>query len=189
MYKINGSDGTADKYSQLDSVMERYSTGQGQLIRILQEAQEIFGYLPEEVQAYIAGKTGVSVSEINGVVTFYSLFSTEPGGRYAINVCLGTACYVQGSQGIMEDFRRELGLKEGDTTADGLFTVKTTRCIGACGLAPVITVNDEVHGKTSRKDVPRILRKYRKNEEAQDKTNDQERERPGANQEQPAAGH
>lgn len=121
------------------------------------------------------------------MVTFYSLFSTEPRGRYGINVCLGTACYVQGAQGILEDFRRELRLKERDTSEDGLFTIKSTRCVGACGLAPVITVNDEVHGRAGRKDVARILRKYRKVEEALDKDHDKDK-RPAADQEQHPAG-
>lgn len=167
-------------------MIDRYSPGGGQLIRILQEAQEIFGYLPEEVQTYIAGKTGIPVSEVNGVVTFYSLFSTEPRGKYGISVCLGTACYVQGAQGIIDDFRRDLRLKDGDTSADGLFTVKSTRCLGACGLAPVITVNGEVHGRVSRKDAARILRQYRKLEEAE-RADDQRPERPAGDQEQPPA--
>lgn len=186
MCQIDGNN-TDQKYSSLDKVIERYSSEQGQLIRILQEAQEIFGYLPEEVQTYIAGKTNIPVSEINGVVTFYSLFSTDPRGRYGINVCLGTACYVQGAQGILEDFRRDLQLKERDTSEDGLFTVKSTRCVGACGLAPVITVNDEVHGRASRKDVARILRKYRKIEEASEKTDDKHK-RPAADQEEHPPG-
>lgn len=186
MCQIDGN-GIDQKYSRLDKVIERYSAGQGQLIRILQEAQEIFGYLPEEVQTYIAGKTNIPVSEINGVVTFYSLFSTEPRGRCGINVCLGTACYVQGAQRILEDFRRELRLKERDTSEDGLFTIKSTRCVGACGLAPVITVNNEVHGRAGRKDVASILRKYRKIEEALDKVHDNDK-RPAADQEQHPAG-
>lgn len=156
------------KYAALDRIIDRYGGDRGQLIRILQEAQEIFGYLPEEVQAYIAGKLDMPVSEINGVVTFYALFTTEPRGRFSINVCTGTACYVQGAQDILDDFRRGLGLTDTDTTVDSLFTVKSTRCIGACGLAPVLTVNDEVHGKLTRKDVSRLLRTYKKRAEVKD---------------------
>ncbi len=159
------------------------------MIRILKEAQDISGYLPEEVQDYIAGRIGVPVSEVNGVVTFYSLFNTDPVGRYGINVCMGTACYVQGARGIMEDFRRELALEDGDTSADGVFTVKSTRCLGACGLAPVITVNGEVHGNLGRKDVSKILRSYRKLHGAGEKRDDQRVERPGADQEQATAGN
>lgn len=188
VFKINRSDKDPDeKYGRLDEIITRFGSG-GQLIRILQEAQNIFGYLPEEVQTYIADKTGIPVSEVNGVVTFYSLFHTEPGGRHSVNVCLGTACYVQGARAIMEDFRRDLGLKDGDTSEDGLFTVKSTRCIGACGLAPVITVDKEVHGRINRKDVSKILRKYRKLEEVAEKADDYKQERFTENREKAPAG-
>ncbi len=150
------------KYAALDRIMHRYHCDRGQLIRVLQEAQEVFGYLPEEVQTYIAGKMDMPVSEVNGVVTFYSLFTTDPQGRFTINVCTGTACYVQGAQHLLEDFKRNLNLTDNNTTADGLFTVKSTRCIGACGLAPVLTVNNEVHGKLTRKDVSKLLRTYKR---------------------------
>ncbi|MDQ0286018.1 NADH:ubiquinone oxidoreductase subunit E [Desulfofundulus luciae] len=175
-----------EKYRQLDEVIERYGQQEGQLIRILKEAQDIFGYLPEEVQTYIAGKLDMPVSEVNGVVTFYALFHTEPRGKYGINVCLGTACYVQGAQGILDEFRRQLDLHEGDTSADGLFTVKSTRCVGACGLAPVLTVGDEVYGKFRRQDVARLLRKYRRREVT---AGDQRAERPDRYPEETAPGH
>lgn len=176
-----------EKYTALDRVIDRYGGERGQLIRILQGAQDIFGYLPEEVQTYIAGKLGMPVSEINGVVTFYALFTTEPRGRFSINVCTGTACYVQGAQDILDDFKRSLGLTDKDTTEDGLFTVKSTRCIGACGLAPVSTVNENVHGKLSRKDVSRLLRIYKKRAEV--KEVDRLPAGIGGDQEQPPAGH
>lgn len=186
---ITGPDRELDaKYRLLDEIIDRYSEKSGQLIRILQEAQGIFGYLPEEVQTYIAGRTGIPVSEVNGVVTFYSLFSTEPRGEYGIDVCLGTACYVKGAQGIIDDFRRDLSIKDGDTSPDGLFTVRSTRCIGACGLAPVITVNGEVYGNLGRRDVSKVLRKYRKIHEAGEIKDDQRPERPAGDQEQAPAG-
>ena len=152
-----------EKYAALDRIIIRRHGERDQLIRILQEAQEVFGYLPEEVQTYIAAKMHLPVSEVNGVVTFYSLFTTEPRGRFAINVCTGTACYVQGGRQLLEHLQRELMLSgDNNTTADGLFTVKSTRCIGACGLAPVLTVNGAVHGKLTAKDVPQILRAYQR---------------------------
>lgn len=176
-----------DTYGELDRVIDQYSRERGQLIRILQEAQEIFGYLPEEVQAYIAGKLDLPVSEVNGVVTFYALFHTEPRGKYSVNVCMGTACYVQGAQGLLEDFRQKLDLKDGDTTGDGLFTVKSTRCIGACGLAPVITINNDVHGKLGRKNVAALIRKYKR--QAEVKSNDQKVRRTAGDQDQVPPGH
>jgi len=188
-----------EKYAALDRIIQRYHSDKGQLIRVLQEAQEVIGYLPEEVQTYIAGKMDMSVSEVNGVVTFYSLFATEPQGRFSINVCTGTACYVQGAQNLLEDFKRNLNLTDHNTTADGLFTVKSTRCIGACGLAPVLTVNDEVHGKLTRKDVAKLLRTYKRQadtvkecpqlKKAEVKEIDRVPAGFGTNQEHPAAGH
>jgi NADH:ubiquinone oxidoreductase subunit E len=175
-----------EKYRELDEVIERYGQQEGQLIRILKEAQDIFGYLPEEVQTYIAGKLNLPVSEVNGVVTFYALFHTEPQGKYSINICLGTACYVQGAQGIFDEFRRQLDLREGNTSADGLFTVKSTRCVGACGLAPVLTVDDKVYGKFRRQDVARLLQKYRRREVT---AGDQWIERPARYQGETAPGH
>lgn len=152
------------KYQELDQVIERYSREPGQLIRILQKAQDIFGYLPEEVQAYIAEKTEIPVAEVNGVVTFYSLFSTEPKGKYMLNVCMGTACYVKGAQQVMDALKDRLKIDEGETTPDRLFTIKSTRCVGACGLAPILVVNEDVHGKLDARDIPKIIQKYRKGE-------------------------
>lgn len=152
------------KYAELDRVIDRYSAEPGQLIRILQKAQDIFGYLPEEVQAYVAEKTEIPVAEVNGVVTFYSLFSTEPKGKHVLNVCLGTACYVKGAQEVMDAIKKDLEIDEGETTADGMFTLKSTRCVGACGLAPILITDADVHGQIESRDVAKIIGRYRKGE-------------------------
>lgn len=167
------SNETADEkerlFHALDHIIEQYSDEPGQLIRILIKAQDLFGYLPEEVQAYIALKTGVPVSEVSGVVTFYSLFDTEPKGKNVLKVCMGTACYVKGAQEIMDALKEHLKIDEGETTADQLFTLNTTRCVGACGLAPVVLANDQVHGEAVVSDVTRIIQEYRKGEKIEGK--------------------
>jgi len=153
------------RFQQLDEIIEKYKDQSGALIPVLHEAQNVFGYLPESVQIYIAEGLNVPLSEVYGVVTFYSLFSTEPRGKYVINVCLGTACYVKGSGKIMERLKKELGVEIGGTTEDGLFTLKGCRCLGACGLAPVLTINEQVHGRLTEDDVPSLVRLYRAKEE------------------------
>lgn len=157
------------KYAELDIYIGLYAKEPGQLIRILQKAQDIFGHLPEEVQGYIAEKTGTPVSEVNGVVTFYSLFSSEPRGKYILNLCMGTACYVKGAQDLMDTLKDHLKIDAGETTPDRLFTVKSTRCIGACGLAPILVVNGDVHGNTSSGEILKIIKKYRKGEQVENK--------------------
>ena len=149
------------RYLELDQIIEHHKSQAGALIPVLHKAQEIFGYLPEDVQIYIAQGLGVPLSEVYGVVSFYSLFTTEPRGKYVINLCLGTACYVKGAGKIMENLQKELNIKVGETTADGLFTLEGCRCIGACGLAPVLTVNEQVHGRLSPDDVPGLIRIYK----------------------------
>lgn len=161
-----------ENFRKLDEVLARYGNDQEQLIRVLQKAQDIFGYLPEEVQAYISDKMDIPVSEVNGVVTFYALFSTEPRGKYNVNVCLGTACYVQGAQKIFDSFKDQLGLKDSDTTEDQMFTVRSSRCVGACGLAPVITINEDVHGKLGAKEVAKLISRYKKDKVAGEKNED-----------------
>lgn len=157
-----------DKYGRLDKVIKVYSRQPGQLIRILQQAQEIFGYISPEVQAYLAARLNLPLAEIAGVVSFYSLFNSEPKGKYTISICLGTACYVKGSQEIFRAFKNELHLDDDDTTADGLFTLRSTRCMGACGLAPVVAVNDDIYGQVKAVDVAAIISRYRKKESADD---------------------
>jgi len=148
------------KYQELDEIIARYKEQEGMLIRILQKAQDTFGHLPIQVQSYISAKLDIPISTVNGVVSFYSLFSQEPRGKYTINVCMGTACYVKGAQEILDTIKEELQINEGETSLDKLFTLKATRCIGACGLAPVITINDKVYGRLSPADIPGILHQY-----------------------------
>lgn len=152
----------AENWRRLDEIIDQYRHQPGMLIRVLQKAQEVFGYLPPEVQTHIADRLQLPVSTVSGVVTFYSLFSQEATGKYTISVCLGTACYVKGAMEILRAIEEELHIKAGETTLDRLFTIKPTRCIGACGLAPVITINDEVYGRLTPADIPSILYKYQK---------------------------
>ena len=152
--------GTQEQEEKLYAVINKHKGTQGALIPILHEAQEIYGYLPIEVQKIIADELGMSLTEVYGVVTFYAQFSLYPKGEYAIGVCLGTACYVKGSGNILEAIKKQLNVEVGKCTDDGRFSLEATRCIGACGLAPVITVNDEVYGKLVADDVPGILAKY-----------------------------
>ncbi len=158
--EIRVSEEEKEKYRQLDKIIDRYREQEGMLIRILQKAQEAFGYLPVKVQSYISDRLNIPISTVNGVVSFYSLFSQEPRGKYTISVCMGTACYVKGSQEILEAVKKELQIGVGETSLDKLFTIEVTRCIGACGLAPVITINDEVFGRLTPDDIPGILHKY-----------------------------
>lgn len=132
------------------------------LIKVLHRAQKSFGYVPDEIQIIIAKKLDIPLSEINGVVSFYSFFTNVPRGKYAINVCLGTACYVKGAQKILEAFSSELGISLGETTQDGLFTLEACRCIGACGLSPVIMINEDVHGRFEDSNVSALIKEYRK---------------------------
>ncbi len=153
--------GTKEQAEQLKKVIESSRNTPGCLMHILQEAQAIYGYLPLEVQKTIAEGLGISLSEVYGVVTFYSQFSLKPKGKYRISVCLGTACYVKGSDKILEEVEKQLGIKCGECTADGLFSIDSCRCVGACGLAPVMMVNEEVYGKLEPSKIKGILDSYR----------------------------
>ena len=152
--------GTPEQEAALLKVIEKHAGEMGSMMPILQEAQEIYGYLPIEVQKIIADKTGVSLEEIFGIVSFYAQFKLNPDGKYAIAVCLGTACYVKGSGDIIEKISEKLNVPIGSTSADGKYSIEATRCIGACGLAPVLTVNGEVYGRLTVDDVDGILAKY-----------------------------
>lgn len=153
--------GTKDQEEQLDAIIEQYRDTPGALMPVLQKAQEIYGYLPLEVQRMIALKMGISMEEVYGVSTFYSQFVLNPKGEIAIAVCLGTACYVKGSGEILDKITQILGLPTGSTTPDGKYSLEATRCIGACGLAPVLTINNEVYGRLTPSDMEGILAKYK----------------------------
>ncbi|MBQ2027820.1 MAG: NADH-quinone oxidoreductase subunit NuoE [Clostridia bacterium] len=152
---------TNEKFELLNQAIEELKDQPGALMPVMQRAQNIFGCVSLDVQKLIAEKLGVTLSEVYGVATFYSQFKLKPAGKYTISVCLGTACYVKGSQKVLDRLSEELNIPVGDTTDDGLFTLQATRCLGACGLAPVMTVNDEVYGGLTPDDIPGILEKYR----------------------------
>ena len=151
---------TKEQEEKVQQVIAKYKGTDGALIPVLHEVQEIIGYLPIEVQKVISEGIDVPMSEIYGVVTFYTQFSINPKGKYKIGVCLGTACYVKGSGDILEKIKQILGIDVGECTEDGKFSLEATRCIGACGLAPVFTVNDDVYGRLVVDDVEGILAKY-----------------------------
>ena len=152
--------GTPKQERELKKVIEKYKKQPGGLMPILQEAQSIYSYLPIEVQQMIADGMGIPLSEVYGVATFYSQFSLTPKGEHIISVCLGTACYVKGADKNLEAIEEELGIKSGECTPDGLFSIEACRCLGACGLAPVMTVDGEVYGKCTPKSAVQIIRSY-----------------------------
>jgi NADH-quinone oxidoreductase subunit E len=151
---------TDQYFVELGEFIDTLPEKKGSLIAVLHKAQQIFGYLPQEVQKFVAKKLSIPVSEVNGVVTFYSYFTEEPTGKYVINVCMGTACFVKGSGDVLEEFERRLNIKVGQTTADEKFTLQSLRCVGACGLAPVVTINDKVYGHFTKDMVNKILDDY-----------------------------
>ena len=161
MKECEGACGTPEQLEKLQAVIEESRTTPGCLMHILQEAQDIYGYLPLPVQKTIAEGLGISLAEVYGVVTFYSQFSLKPKGKYRVSVCLGTACYVKGSDKILAEVEKELGIKCGECTEDGMFSIDSCRCVGACGLAPVLMINEDVHGKLTPEMVKGILDKYR----------------------------
>ena len=152
--------GTEEQAAKLQKVIEAYKNEKGAVMPVLQEAQEIYGYLPVEVQQMIAEGLDVPLEEVYGVSTFYSQFALSPKGKYNISVCLGTACYVKGAGDLLDELERQLGIKAEECTLDGKFSLTACRCIGACGLAPVLTVNDDVYGRLAKKDIKGILAKY-----------------------------
>lgn len=156
-----------EMYAKLDSFVDSFKIDpkdkrrKGNLIQILHHAQHIFGYLPEEVQKHVAKRLNLHHSEVSGVISFYNFFTTVPKGKHRVNVCMGTACFVKGADKILEEFEKELNIKAGQVTKDMEFSIDLVRCIGACGLAPVITIGEKVYGRITKDDVKKILAEYK----------------------------
>jgi NADH:ubiquinone oxidoreductase subunit E len=154
----------AKLYEQLDKIIEKHKDVRGPLIQVLHAAQELFGYLPEKAQIKIAQGLGIPLSEVHGVLSFYSFFTTVPRGKHTIRVCLGTACYVRGGKQVLEKVQHELGIGVKGTTDDGQLSLEINRCVGACGLAPVVTVGPDIYRRVKVDKVPEIIAKYRNGE-------------------------
>jgi NADH:ubiquinone oxidoreductase subunit E len=148
-----------EKISELEKFIDAIEEKEGSLISVLHEAQHIFGYLPREVQLFVAQKLNITAAKVYGVVSFYSFFTMEPKGEHVIDVCLGTACYVRGADKVLAEIEEQLGIKAGQTSKDGKFTLSCLRCVGACGLAPVIIIDGDVYGKVTADEVSGILDK------------------------------
>ena len=148
------------KDEKIEKILLKYDKNKSNLIQILNDVQETYGYIPENVQLEISKYLNVEMAEIYGVITFYARFTLKPKGKYNIAVCLGTACFVKGSEKVLERVKQKLGIDVGQTTPDGKFSIEATRCIGACGLAPVFTVNEEVYGKATPELVDKVLDEY-----------------------------
>ncbi len=147
---------------QINEICDRHINDKTPLMMILSDIQKEYGYVPIDVQEIVSEKTGISVAEIYGVVTFYSFFSLKPKGKYIIGCCLGTACYVKGAQRVIDEFCEILGIEPGETTEDGMFTIDALRCIGACGIAPAVSINGTVYPKVQVNQVHSIIDEYRK---------------------------
>ncbi|MBE6054448.1 MAG: NAD(P)H-dependent oxidoreductase subunit E [Clostridium sartagoforme] len=149
------------KFEKLESFIQEGNDDESSLIAVLHHAQNLYGYLGKDLQEYIAERLKIPVSKVYGVITFYSYFSTEPKGKYVISICTGTACFVRGANDILEDFKKVLGIKDGETTKDGLFTLDTLRCVGSCAIAPVVLVNDKVYGHFTKQQVTELINNLR----------------------------
>ena len=152
--------GTPEQEAELKAFIAEHCNDESNVMTVMQKAQDIYGYLPIEVQEMIAEGMGVPLEKVYGVATFYAQFALSPKGEHNVSVCLGTACYVKGSGDILDKFKEKLGIDVGECTPDGKFSLEACRCLGACGLAPVLTVNGEVHGRLTTDDVDKILAKY-----------------------------
>lgn len=146
--------------TKIREICDSFNKNPQELINILHSCQEHFGYLPAEVQEVISVETGVPVAKIYGVVTFYSFFTMTPKGKHPISICMGTACYVRGAEKVLDEFKKELNLQVGQTTKDGKFSLSSLRCVGACGLAPVVLIGDKTYGRVAPDDVKNILKEY-----------------------------
>jgi len=145
----------------IKDICQSFGNQAGELINILHKTQEAFGYLPAEVQQVIAGELNISEAKVYGVVTFYAFFTMQPKGKHKISVCMGTACYVRGAEKIVDELKKELNIKVGEITPDGKFSLDCLRCVGACGLAPVMLIGDKVYGRIEPKEVKGILESYK----------------------------
>ncbi len=164
MKKCKGCNGQAVD-DKMVKIAEKYKNVKGGIMGALHEVQDEYGYISEANQKYLSDKLGVPLSEIYGIITFYSRFSLMPKGKYNVQVCMGTACYVRGAEAVINAFKDNLGIDVGQVTEDGLFSLESVRCIGACGLAPALVVNEDVYGKVTPDMVPKIIDTYRKKEE------------------------
>ncbi|MCL2496993.1 MAG: NAD(P)H-dependent oxidoreductase subunit E [Symbiobacteriaceae bacterium] len=149
-----------EKYGEIDKYIDNLPSLRGALVTVLHQAQTIYGYLPEELQLHIARRLNVPAAQVYGVVSFYSFFTMEPKGQCAISLCMGTACFVLGAGGVLQEFEKELGIKAGETTPDNLFSLDALRCVGACSLAPVVLVGDKVYGKATTSQVRGIIEEH-----------------------------
>jgi NADH-quinone oxidoreductase subunit E/NADP-reducing hydrogenase subunit HndA len=146
--------------AKIKEICASFNNDPQELINVLHKCQEHFGYLPAEVQEVISNELVVPVAKIYGVVTFYSFFTMTPKGKHPVSICMGTACYVRGAEKVLEEFKKELGLQVGQTTIDGKFSLSSLRCVGACGLAPVVLVGDKTYGRVAPDDVKNIIKEY-----------------------------
>lgn len=149
-----------EQVDEIKAICKAFHNDEGELINVLHKVQTFFGYLPAEVQEVIAHELRMSVAKVFGVVTFYSFFTMKPNGRFPISVCMGTACYVRGAEKVLDEFKRHLKIKVGESTPDGKFSLSSLRCVGACGLAPVVMVGEKVYGRVSSEDVKKIVAEY-----------------------------
>ncbi len=150
-----------EKFKDLETFIDNLPTTKGELIRVLHKAQNIFGYLPEDVQRFVGKKLNVPTAKVYGVVTFYSYFTMVPKGEYDISICLGTACYVRGAEKVLDAIKKETGIEVGQTSEDGKFSITALRCIGACGLAPVLTIGEKVYGRLTPDMIKGIIDNYK----------------------------